>query len=168
MFFNCTMKNGGSLFSKKCFLFKTSWRVKLTCKQLLFYHSCYVFVPCFLIKLILTKLHLPKFPFSVSTLDSHLRRKYIRQVQHFQAYIFHLQWKPLCFVIILFKSITFTQVVCHLGTIRRIIWAYSSLYRILHGKCVRTVFAHELLAYQKSNEWAQQMSEISDTKTVSA
>ena len=25
-------------------------------------------------------------------------------------------------------------------------------YRILHGKCARTVFTHELVKYQKSNE----------------
>ena len=25
-------------------------------------------------------------------------------------------------------------------------------YRLLHGKCARTVFTHELLTYQKSNE----------------
>ena len=27
------------------------------------------------------------------------------------------------------------------------------MYRILHRKCGRTVFTHELLTYQKSNEW---------------
>ena len=32
----------------------------------------------------------------------------------------------------------------------------------------RTVFTHELLTYQKSKEWAQRMSKISDTKTTSA
>ena len=26
------------------------------------------------------------------------------------------------------------------------------IYRLLHGKCARTVFTHELLTYQKSNE----------------
>ena len=30
------------------------------------------------------------------------------------------------------------------------------------------VFTHELLAYQKSKEWAQRTSEISDSKTTSA
>ena len=39
---------------------------------------------------------------------------------------------------------------------------------ILLGKCWRTVFTHELLTYQKSNEWAQRTSTISDTKTTSA
>ena len=31
--------------------------------------------------------------------------------------------------------------------------------RILHGKCLRTVFTHELLMYQKSNEWASASNE---------
>ena len=38
-----------------------------------------------------------------------------------------------------------------------------SIYKIFHGKCARTVFKHELLMYQKSNERAQRTSEISDT-----
>ena len=42
---------------------------------------------------------------------------------------------------------------------------FIHVYRILYGKCRRTVFSHELLTYQKSNEWAQRTSEISDTKT---
>ena len=37
-------------------------------------------------------------------------------------------------------------------------------YRILHEKCGRMVFTHKLLTYQKSNEWAQRTSEISNTK----
>ena len=41
-------------------------------------------------------------------------------------------------------------------------------YRIVHGKCGCTVFTHELLTYQKSNEWAPRTSEVSDTKTRSA
>ena len=36
-------------------------------------------------------------------------------------------------------------------------------YRILHGKCVRMVFTHELVKYWKSNERAQRTGEISDT-----
>ena len=39
----------------------------------------------------------------------------------------------------------------------------GKIYR--HGKCWRTVFTHELLTYQKSNESAQRTSDISDTKT---
>ena len=31
-----------------------------------------------------------------------------------------------------------------------------------------TVFTHSLLTYQKSNEWAQRTSKISDTKTTIA
>ena len=34
------------------------------------------------------------------------------------------------------------------------------IQRILHGKCWRTVFTHELLTYQKSNEWAQRTSKF--------
>ena len=52
---------------------------------------------------------------------------------------------------------------CHLLKVR------MSIYRIFHGKCartVRTVFTHELLMYQKSNERAQRTSEISDTTFV--
>ena len=32
------------------------------------------------------------------------------------------------------------------------IYIYIERERILHGKCWRTVFTHELLTYQKSNE----------------
>ena len=35
-------------------------------------------------------------------------------------------------------------------------------------KVLATVFTHELLTYQKSNEWVQRTSKISDTKTTSA
>ena len=31
--------------------------------------------------------------------------------------------------------------------------SWGNKYRLLHGKCARTVFTHELLAYQKTNEW---------------
>ena len=41
--------------------------------------------------------------------------------------------------------------------------AAQHIYRILHGKCGRTVLMHKSVKYQKSNEWAQRTSEISDT-----
>ena len=34
----------------------------------------------------------------------------------------------------------------------------GKIYRILHEKCARTIFTHELLTYHKSSEWTQQTS----------
>ncbi len=44
----------------------------------------------------------------------------------------------------------------------RICSVATNTYRILHGKCARTVFTQELVKYQKSNQWAERV-EISDT-----
>lgn len=73
MFFNFVQWRIVELYFKKMFSFKTSCRVKLTCRQLLLYHSCCVVVPCFLNKgkhSCIYQHFLPVF----STLDSHLRR----------------------------------------------------------------------------------------------
>ena len=53
-----------------------------------------------------------------------------------------------------------------LSTVSPVSFIYT--YRILHGKCARTVFTHELLTYLKSHLFAALIRSISDTKTTSA
>ena len=36
---------------------------------------------------------------------------------------------------------------------KRLVQQSCNIYRLVHGRCARTVFTHELLTYQKTNEW---------------
>ena len=46
--------------------------------------------------------------------------------------------------------------------------SFINTSRILHGKCARTVFTHELLTFKRSPLFAALTRSISDTRTTSA
>ena len=73
--------------------------------------------------------------------------------------------EPNCFIR---RTFHMSNLIIRLCTckVRRLNWAVLYIENT-SWKVLCTVFTHELLTYQKSKEWAQRTSKISDTKTTS-
>ena len=80
--------------------------------------------------------------------------------------LFFLNWRKFSIIIIWGQKLQWgTKVLTHIHKMAPfcIVDIENTSWKVR-----RTVFTHELLTYQKSYEWAQRTSEISDTKTTSA